>query len=56
MTRSKAKSIESELELDSEEEENQSYYEKFESPNPKKSVAFNDNVQTRYINSIYINS
>ena len=57
MTRSKAKSLESELELDSEEEENQSYYEKFESPNPiKKSVAFNDNVQTRYINSIYINS
>ena len=55
MTRSRAKTIESELE--SEEEDNPFYYDDFESPNPsKKSVAFDDNVQTRYINSIYINS
>ena len=56
VTRAKAKAIDTELLVEENEEEDSlypDYYDDkpyFENPNPKV-VAFNDNVQTRYINS-----
>ena len=52
VTRARAKAIDKELVEEENEEEDPDYYDDkpFENPNPKV-VAFDDNIQTRYINS-----